>query len=108
MKEFYDNMKLMLEPITYRDFQWQVCGDLKVVPLLLGMQSTYAKFCYLSVNGKSLEKNKQKHIDRRKEGISWIYRMCKCLNPTFFEQFSFLVFNNIFRSVEIISPIDYY
>jgi hypothetical protein len=33
MKESYENMKLLLEAIKYRDFQWQICDDLKVISL---------------------------------------------------------------------------
>ena len=38
MKESYENMKLMLGKIKYDEFKWKLCGDLKVVVLLLGMQ----------------------------------------------------------------------
>lgn len=45
MKESYDNMKLLLGKIKYKDFKWNICGDLKVVALLLGMQLGYTKYC---------------------------------------------------------------
>ncbi|KAJ8886487.1 hypothetical protein PR048_012698 [Dryococelus australis] len=45
MKESYSNMKLILRVIKYHEFQWQICRDLKVVALLLGMQLGYTKFC---------------------------------------------------------------
>jgi hypothetical protein len=45
MKETYGNMKLLLESIKYEDHKWQICGDLKVVALLLGMQLGYTKYC---------------------------------------------------------------
>lgn len=45
MKESYSNMELLLKVIKYDEFQWQICGDLKVVALLLGMQLGYTKFC---------------------------------------------------------------
>ena len=45
MKESYDNMKLLLRKIKYEDFKWNICGDLKVVALLLGMQLGYTKYC---------------------------------------------------------------
>ena len=38
MKESYENMKLLLGKIKYDEFKWELCGDLKVVALLLGMQ----------------------------------------------------------------------
>jgi len=38
MKGSYENMKLLLGKINYDEFKWKLCGDLKVVALLLGMQ----------------------------------------------------------------------
>ena len=38
MKESYESMKLLLGKIKYDEFKWKLCGDLKVVALLLGMQ----------------------------------------------------------------------
>jgi len=37
MKENYDSMKLLLGKIKYDEFKWKLCGDLKVVVMLLGM-----------------------------------------------------------------------
>ena len=31
--------------IKYDEFKWKLCGDLKVVALLLGMQVGYTKYC---------------------------------------------------------------
>lgn len=45
MKESYENMKTLLLRIKYDEHQWQICGDLKVVALLLGLQLGYTKFC---------------------------------------------------------------
>ena len=47
MKESYESMKLMLGKIKYEEFKWKLCGDLKVVGLLLGMQLGYTKYCCL-------------------------------------------------------------
>ena len=38
-------MKLVLVKIKYEEHQWQICGDLKVVALILGLQLGYTKFC---------------------------------------------------------------
>jgi len=46
MKESYESMKLLLGKIKYDEFKWKLCGDLKVVALLLGMQLGYTKYCY--------------------------------------------------------------
>ena len=37
-KESYESMKLMFGKIKYDEFKWKLCGALKVVALLLGMQ----------------------------------------------------------------------
>ena len=43
-KEPYENMILM-EAIDYDTFKWQICGDLKVIVLLLGLQQGFTKYC---------------------------------------------------------------
>jgi hypothetical protein len=45
MKESYDNMKFLLTMIKYEKYSWYVCGDLKVITLLLGLQLGYTTFC---------------------------------------------------------------
>jgi len=48
MKETYENMDLLLKAISYSKYEWKICGDLKVIGLLLGQQSGYTKFfCFL-------------------------------------------------------------
>ena len=37
MKETYINMKVLLNSINYNEQKWKVCGDLKVIAILLGM-----------------------------------------------------------------------
>ena len=48
-KESYENMKLLLGKIKYDEFKWKLCGDLKVVALLLGMQLWYTTYCFFAV-----------------------------------------------------------
>ena len=45
MKETYDNMKILLSKIRYDQHSWNICCDLKVIALLLGLQQGYTKFC---------------------------------------------------------------
>jgi len=45
MKESYERTKLLLGKIKYDEFKWKLCGDLKVVALLLRMQLGYTKYC---------------------------------------------------------------
>lgn len=43
-----ENMKIILNAKKYKDFKWQVCGDLKIVAIILGLQDRYTKFyCFL-------------------------------------------------------------
>lgn len=45
MKESYENMRVLLDHIRYNEYGWAICGDLKVIALLLGMQLGYTKYC---------------------------------------------------------------
>jgi len=36
--ESYETLKLVLEKIKYHEHEGQICGDLKVIGLLLGIQ----------------------------------------------------------------------
>ena len=48
MKETYDNLRLVLDKIRYDDHCWPICGDLKIISLLLGMQLGFTKHsCFL-------------------------------------------------------------
>jgi len=44
-KEPYENMKILMEAVNYDKFKWQICGDLKVIALLLGLQPGFTKYC---------------------------------------------------------------
>jgi hypothetical protein len=41
MKESHESMHTLLNCIAYDKFKWKICGDLKVLGLLLGMQQGY-------------------------------------------------------------------
>ncbi|GBO42012.1 hypothetical protein AVEN_247274-1 [Araneus ventricosus] len=45
MKERYENISQILDKICYHDYNWKLCADLKVVALLTGLQTGYAKYC---------------------------------------------------------------
>lgn len=45
MKETYQSMKMILKAINYKSYQWQIVADLKVVALILGLQSGWTKYC---------------------------------------------------------------
>lgn len=48
LKETYENLELLLEKIKYLEHNWMLCGDLKVLCMLLGQQSGYTKYpCFI-------------------------------------------------------------
>ena len=46
-RKLYENIKILMEAINYDKFKWQICGDLKVIALLLGLQQVFTKYCCL-------------------------------------------------------------
>jgi len=52
-KESYEYMKILMEAINYDKFKWQICGDLKVITLLLGLQQGFTKYCCFICEGNS-------------------------------------------------------
>jgi hypothetical protein len=44
-------MKLILEKIQYDKYAWNICGDLKVIALVLGLQLGCTKFFVSSASG---------------------------------------------------------
>ena len=48
LKETYQSMDKILCLIKYSEYKWNICGDLKVIGLLLGLQTGYTKHqCFL-------------------------------------------------------------
>ncbi|GBO21190.1 hypothetical protein AVEN_254870-1 [Araneus ventricosus] len=48
LKECYENLDFILNKLSYLDHKWAVCGDLKVISMLLGQQKEYMKCpCFL-------------------------------------------------------------
>lgn len=48
LRESYETFKLLLEKLNYSKYKWPICGDLKMITILLGQQSGYTKFpCFL-------------------------------------------------------------
>ena len=50
LKETYDNMTLLLKLIKYNDHNWIICGDLKIIGIILGLQGGYTKMPCFYVN----------------------------------------------------------
>ncbi|KYQ53584.1 hypothetical protein ALC60_00111 [Trachymyrmex zeteki] len=48
LKESYENVETILKAIQYEEHKWQVCGDFKIISMLLGQQSGYTKYpCFI-------------------------------------------------------------
>jgi hypothetical protein len=45
MKEFYENIKVLVENVQCEKCNWNICGELKVIAVLFGLQLGYTKFC---------------------------------------------------------------
>ena len=51
MRETYENIKIVLSSIQYEKHDWLICADLKMLAILLGLQSGWTKFCCFHVYG---------------------------------------------------------
>lgn len=72
LDESHDNIAAILSAIKYDAFQWQICCDLKVVSMLLGLQGGYTKFmCFLCLwDSRADDKHYiQKHWPQRIEFV---------------------------------------
>jgi hypothetical protein len=48
LKESYENRELVLAKIGYSAHDWMICGDLKVLCMLLDQQAVYTKYpCFM-------------------------------------------------------------
>jgi hypothetical protein len=43
-KETYSTMNNILVETDYKKYQWDVCGDFKVIAIFLGLQAGYTKY----------------------------------------------------------------
>jgi hypothetical protein len=52
MKEIFENLNQLLNKLEYNKNGWHICGELKVVTLLIDLQLGYKNYCCLAyVNG---------------------------------------------------------
>ena len=63
LNETYESMDLLLRLTKYKDHTWNICGDLKVVSLLLGLQLGYTKhMCFLCLWNSRDDENHYKRV----------------------------------------------
>ena len=85
MKEEYENIKALLDMINYTNHNWELCGDFKVLALLLGQQGGYTKYsCFLCLWNSRAD---DQHYSRKQwplqeeltPGIQNMFRQCLVL-----------------------------
>lgn len=48
LKENKESMELLLRKIKYEQYEWEICGDFKIISILTGVQDGYTKhMCYM-------------------------------------------------------------
>jgi hypothetical protein len=50
-KESYEIMKETFSCVSYKTYQLHICGDMKVIAILIGLHEGYTIFCFSFVNG---------------------------------------------------------
>ena len=45
LKKSYENIKILLDAIQSNEYTWYLCGDLKIIGILMGMQGGFTKHC---------------------------------------------------------------
>jgi len=64
LKEEYRNIEMVLTKIKYSEHEWLVCGDLKILSMILGQQSGFTKYpCYLCLWDSRDRKNHYTRTD---------------------------------------------
>ncbi|ESO08275.1 hypothetical protein HELRODRAFT_184081 [Helobdella robusta] len=56
-------MSLLLQKIRDREYNWSICGDLKVAAILTGLQTGYSKYCYFLSEWDS--RNRMQHYIKK-------------------------------------------
>ncbi|GFX11644.1 uncharacterized protein TNCV_5142191 [Trichonephila clavipes] len=57
LKECYENLEFILNKLSYSDHKWTICGELKVISMLLVNKAVIQSFHVSSVNGIAVTGN---------------------------------------------------
>lgn len=76
LKESYENVKYVLEKIRYDEHRWQFCGDLKIITIILGLQSGYTKYpSFLCLwDSRDRAQHYEKKVWQAREGLEPGYK----------------------------------
>lgn len=69
IRENYKSMRQILNYINYSKYKWQICADLKVIGLLMGLRTGYVKYCCFLCQWDSRDREnhyKEKNWEERK------------------------------------------
>ena len=65
LNETYESMDVLLRLTKYKDHTWNICGDVKIVSLLLVLQLGYTKhMCFLCLWNSRDDENHYKRVDQ--------------------------------------------
>ncbi|KAJ8685653.1 hypothetical protein QAD02_021446 [Eretmocerus hayati] len=63
VKECYENVKILLNKVNYEEYRWGICGDFKIISMILGLQLRYKRhMCFLC---RWNSRSKEKHYVRK-------------------------------------------
>lgn len=80
-KESYDSIKFILDAVKYKEHEWRVCCDLKVVSFLSGMQGGYVKYGCFLCKWDSRWKGNQYSKKQWESRDEWILGEHNIINP---------------------------
>ena len=50
LKKSNESIEILVDAIQYNEYKWYLCGDLKIIGILMGMQGGFTEhFCFLSL-----------------------------------------------------------
>ncbi|KAJ8665900.1 hypothetical protein QAD02_007562 [Eretmocerus hayati] len=63
VKECYENVKIFLNKVNYEEYRWGICGDFKIISMILGLQLGYTRHMCFSCEWNS--RSKEEHYVRK-------------------------------------------
>ncbi|KAJ8677122.1 hypothetical protein QAD02_012909 [Eretmocerus hayati] len=86
VKGCYENVKILLNKVNYEEYRWGICGDFKIISMILGLQLGYTRhMCFLCEwNSRSKEEHYVRKVwPPRQQMIPGIVKIfIKAMNKT--------------------------